>query len=122
MLTVLLAVAWMPLTVHCQAEKIAHLELLSCSTVEAAGSSDGSPCDDALCCSWETSQYRLPPSQPPVPVQLLAMVSLLLVTPDSGSLAESAAADLTALSPDLPKPWPFLLRAALPVRAPSIAS
>jgi hypothetical protein len=121
MLTVLLAVAWLPLTAHCQLEGIAGLEVLQCSSVTAVPSSD-SHSDDTSCCGWEFSEYRLPQSQPPVSAPLSVMVLAVLVTVDCDLPAEVSAGIPTAAPSGSPKPWQFSLRAALPVRAPSIAS
>jgi len=121
-LTVLLAVAWLPLTAHCQLENLTGLEVLRCSPVHAPSPSGSSPCDHASCCGWESGQFQLPQSQPTVSVPLFVVVPLVLVTVDSGLLAHFTDAVLTVLPPDSRKPWQFSLRVALPARAPSIAS
>jgi hypothetical protein len=121
MLTVLLAVAWMPLAGHCQIEHVTGLQFLRCAPADA----DGAPCspaDGGSCCSWESGQYHLPESQPLVAVPLVAVVPLLQPVAESWTPAECGLQDLTEAPPGPPEPWQFSSRAALPVRAPSIAS
>ncbi len=121
MLTVLLAVAWMPLTAHCQIEKVVEVEVLSCAPAETGGTCDGSPCDGGSCCAWESGQFHLPQSQPPAAAPLAAVLALVSTV----ATTQAAAAVDRVLDPspsDSRRPWQFSLRAALPPRAPSIAS
>jgi len=120
-LTVLLALAWMPLTAHCQLERLTDLQELRCESKATDSTPDTSHCGDD-CCSWETAQYRLSSVQPLPTAPLLAVVAATLVSleqEDAHSLQPSAP---PTAPPRPPKPWQFSLRAALPVRAPSIAS
>jgi hypothetical protein len=121
-LTLLLAVAWMPLSVHCQIESITGFSALQCSSSEQGAPVGNSHCDGDLCCAWESGHYTLPSGQPTVPPPLLALLPLVPVLPPLP--AESQLLPETAVehhSPP-PKPWQVSQRAALPVRAPSLAS
>ncbi len=122
LLSLLLAVGWLPLTAHCQIENLTGLEVLRCAPSPADEAPAGSPCNNDSCCSWESGQYYLPQSQRVAVTPLVAVLppALALVTEE----APTASADraLADALPKPPRPWQFSLRAALPVRAPSIAS
>jgi hypothetical protein len=120
-LTLLLAVAWVPLTAHCQIEKLTGLELLSCSCPAADTSCDDSHSDGA-CCGWESGQYQLPQGQPTVAAPLVAVVPMVMLAVEVRLPAKPASPVESAPLPRPPKPWQFSLRAALPVRAPSVTS
>jgi hypothetical protein len=121
-LALLLAVAWMPLTEHCQLESLTGLAVLRCGPVEVGGAPDGSPCHGESCCSWESGQYQLPPGQPEVAAPLLAVSPRVLAVEIEEAQAAAVGSFLMDAPPEPPRPWQFSLRAALPVRAPSIAS
>jgi len=121
MLTVLLAVSWLPLTAHCQLESISGLNFLRCQSAEESCPTESSHCDRAACCGWESGQCRLPQSQPlPLAEALGKIVPPTLNgfekrVPVGVTLAiESASSPIPAL------PWQFSLRAALLPRAPSL--
>jgi hypothetical protein len=122
MLLVLLAVAWAPLSVHCQLENLTGLEVLRCHATEASAPGGNSPCDGGSCCGWESGQYQLPASQLLVVVPTLAVIPCVLVPLESGFPLEAIFSPLEPPPPQFPRPWQFALRTALPVRAPSIAS
>ncbi len=120
-LTVVLALAWMPVTAHCQIERVTGLEILKCDSLPG-GAAPCSSGEGGSCCSWESGLYRLPQGQPVVAVPIMAVVPLVLVMVESWTPAEIGERQLIEDPPRPPKPWQFSLRAALPVRAPSIAS
>jgi hypothetical protein len=121
--TVLLAAAWLPLAAHCQIETATGLEFLVCQPDAAPGQGGSSHCNDALCCDWESVLYHSPQNQPQVMPHLVGMVPPASLARLGNDLpAEVPARPPAAAPPDLPKPWQFVLRAALPVRAPSVAS
>ena len=120
-LTVLLAIAWWPLTAHCQLEGLPGLELLRCVSGDAGEPADGSHCDDG-CCAWESSQYHLPLRQAPRGADLCVFVPWAPARVESVPPAELTASFPTSPPPEPSRPWQFRLRAALPVRAPSIAA
>lgn len=119
----MLAFAWVPLTAHCQMEAVPGFEFLRCSTDTQSTSETGDPCKDGGCCSVETAKYQAHRNQETGPVALVA----ILVANNFGVAEKSLPAEvclgiLTAAPPHLPTSWQFSLRAALPVRAPSLAS
>ena len=123
MLALLLALAWAPLTTHCELESASGLEFLRCA-------SDGQPpagvpghCDDASCCAVESAKYPVPSHRPIVPV-------FVLVPPPFGVVADCELPQppkvtldlLTSAPPELSTAWQFISRAAPPCRAPSLVS
>jgi hypothetical protein len=120
---VLLALAWAPLTSHCQLESIPGLEFLHCSPEGHASTDDGGdPCQDGACCSIESAKYQSPRQQEIIPVVLA-----ILPTANFGLLerplpVEISPGILTSDPPDLQNGWQFTFRTALSPRAPSPVS
>lgn len=123
LLLALLALAWVPLTSHCQIEAALGLDFLRCSTDEQAATGGGDPCKDEGCCSFEFAKYQSPRQQDVAPVVLLAIVPTDNIDVEDRSLpAQTCLGILTAAPPDLTSSWQFSFRTALPPRAPSFAS
>ncbi len=121
-LIVSLALAWMPLAAHCQIEGLIGAEVLQCGPVDTGRAPAGSPCDKGFCCSWEAGHYLLPAGQPQVGGPLVAVLRQVLAEVTEDAPAVVADRVLVDTGPEPPRPWQFFLRAALPVRAPSLAS
>ena len=120
-LVVLLAVIWLPATMHCGLETIPGLQFLACESETAEKSK--SDCSDDDCCSVEKSLYKteqhrfanlLPEFQP---LSLTSVFELASALPDQASREAFAV-----VRPELPKCWQFVFRTASPPRAPSFAS
>ena len=123
MLSVLLALAWVPLTAHCQIESLAGLELFSCQSAGEGPTSSGSHCDDSSCCAWESAQYHPPRNLPLTLVPMFAVVLPVLLSAESDNLPTRVGVSLlTTGPPEMPRIWQITFRAALPVRAPSFVS
>ncbi len=120
MFVAFLALIWVPLTAHCQLESATGLDFLGCGSAEQSDAQGGPCCDDSLCCAWENGPCSLPQnfsSELPCGA-VLETIPLVHVKPPQGS-----SFDVPKLAPPyLCKIWQFLSRAALPVRAPSVAS
>lgn len=112
----------MPVTAHCQIEQLTGLEVLRCAPAEAGEAPAGSPCNSGSCCSWESGQYHLPQSQPAGAAPLVAVLTQFLALATEEAPTATVDRVLADELPKPPRPWQFSLRAALPVRAPSIAS
>lgn len=122
-MAVLLALAWVPLTAHCQIESLAGLDLLSCQFAGETPASSSSPCDDGSCCGWESAQYHLPQNFPLTLAPVFAVILPVLLSAQIDVLPQRAGVSLlTTVPPEVPKIWQFTFRAALPVRAPSLVS
>ena len=122
-LAVLLALAWVPLTAHCQIESLAGMELLSCQSAGETPTSSGSHCADSSCCAWESAQYHLPQNQAPSLIPMFAVVLQVLISvQDDNRPVRVCQSLLKTAPPEMPKIWQFVLRASLPVRAPSLVS
>jgi len=122
-IAILLALAWLPLTAHCQIESLAGMELLSCQSAGETPISSGSHCDDSACCAWESAQYHLPQNFPLALVPIFAVVLPVLLSAESDVLPNPVGVNLlTTAPPEMPRIWQFVLRASLPVRAPSLVS
>ena len=126
-LVVLLALAWVPLTSHCRIEALIDVGFLQCEAdapANHAGQEHGKPCgDEDNCCAVEFAKYPSSRQQDFLP----AFLPVFLPSENSASIhpplpAGGSPGILTPPPPDLPVSWQFSLRAALPPRAPSIAS
>ncbi len=120
-LALLLVLTWAPLTAHCQLESVTGLELLQCPS--GAQTPSSSHCDNSSCCDWETGQYRLPQNQSPVAAYWLALApsEFTVIEVVSSPVFGSPVIQVTGPA-ELAVTWQFAFRAALPIRAPSIAS
>jgi hypothetical protein len=124
-----LALLWVPATGHCQIELLTEWEFLSCGSGHAddgCGSKAADPCEDDACASVEGGDYRsdaqkVTTARPDFGAMLLAswahLASILAVEESASSLVFAAESP-----PVLLTSWQFVSRAALPPRAPSLAS
>ena len=122
----LAAFLWLPVSAHCQLEALTGVNFLACETDSICHNGSQSGSDNADCCSVENSQYHAAPirGQQPLP-HWLPVVSKALIQPAASALiAENDAGILTLTAGpfELLPSRHFLLRTALPVRAPSLAS
>ncbi|MCI0747670.1 MAG: hypothetical protein L0Y58_19875 [Verrucomicrobia subdivision 3 bacterium] len=115
--TFLLAL-WVPCTAHCAIEQLA-LGSDCCAEAQHGGERDCQDC--AVCQAVEGGSYfsplkratfALPVAQPVSPPPTL----------DSIHFAATWRKAAEHIPPELPRVWQFVLRAALPIRAPSVAS
>jgi len=122
-LVVLVAVAWLPMTVHCRLESIPGLEFLACESDNNSDGKQRSDCGDTGCCSAEHSQYKTERHQLKRPSpDFLLLASVPVVDLAKALPPEVTVGVLTAAPPELSTTWHFICRTALPVRAPSLAS
>jgi hypothetical protein len=121
-LALLMVLAWVPLSVHCQIERVLDVSLLSCVSSTPASNTD-SHCGDDACCAWESGDYFPPTRECPLVHLLPAPVLLdrpLEFAP--GNVRQFEKVLPATPPPDLPTSWQFSHRTALPPRAPSLAS
>jgi hypothetical protein len=115
-----LAALWVVVSSHCLLEEVAAFSFLSCAAACAGESTPASHCDDAACQVLESGQYVTSVQPKPPVVAPGIMVLDLTVAAETRTPPELSAGVLTGAPPGLPKTWQFLLRAALPPRAPSL--
>jgi hypothetical protein len=119
----LAALVWLPASAHCQLEALTGLEFLQCAETTQTVCHPGHDCNRQGCCKVEQSHYRSEEFHVALPGPLLVTLAAPLTVPDA-SLApqEIRRGILTAAPPQLVTSRHFLVRTALPVRAPSFAS
>ena len=122
MLALLLALAWAPLVSHCTLENFSGLAFLRCAPDSQTSANLPAHCGTS-CCAAESGNYQLPGHQPELrPPDVAPSILALLAKPLPPLSSTPAVAPRASSQPDRPRTWQFSLRAALPVRAPSIAS
>ena len=123
MLLVSLALSWAPITAHCGLERLEALAFLTCCTHDDAAPHEDDDCQSDGCAVVEAGLYK-------VENNALQLVCPSLSGPDflhpeflrglprslPGIRGARAAPVLIAAS------WQFRCRAAMPIRAPSLAS
>lgn len=125
-LMVLFVGFWLAASTHCGWEQLADLPLFACQeTANPSQSSPASHCDDTFCQTVESGHYLSPQQKSSDLLQ--AAVDLWLLQPcvDAAALDETydeSPRVMVEPPPELPRRWQFVFRAALPARAPSIAS
>jgi hypothetical protein len=124
-LLVLTALLWLPVSSHCQLEVIPGLEFLSCCSHAGKTPHQDNDCKTDGCENVESGFYktedRSPDASHPVSVVMPAILVALLWDA-SLPIPAGSNLDVSQPPPELSKVWQFASRAALPVRAPSIAS
>ncbi len=113
---------WSLAAMHCKLEVLPGFDFLkSCCFAESASSAP-KDCDSDGCGAVEGGGYRAE-EQTAVAPQPFLVLAVLFSTVEA-SLPEFLARSFVPSEspPELPKTWQFSLRAALPVRAPSLAS
>jgi hypothetical protein len=118
----LVAFLWLPVSAHCELEKIPGLEFLRCAAVVANTPDTSDDCSS--CCMVEKLDYRADviglnaPAPELVGLQIdLSQEAFIATLPDEVSVGV-----LVAAPPELFTPRHFLYRTALPARAPSLLS
>lgn len=122
MLVLLMALLWVPITAHCQLESVAGLEFLRCDSDSDHTSDNKEACGDG-CCQVESGHYQVSRNQNIAPAVALLLATLdILADFQLPKLAAPSQGLQPASPPELSVTWQFIARAALPVRAPSVAS
>jgi hypothetical protein len=117
---VVMLAAWMPAASLCLAECAGLVERGDCCADESGGKSDAAA---HPCCFLASGLYKSHDNQTfvtaPDALATAQVLSPISVAPSSSVLASPPP---TVSPPDLPVTWQFSFRAALPPRAPSLAS
>lgn len=126
-LWLLVLALWLPCTMHCSLEA-AGVSLFDCCTRSEANqnprsSHSSDPCRDCHTCSAVESGGYIKQDQSVSAKPLLAVSWLLVRLEFVISAPATDGSSLRAIPPpELPPPWRFAERAALPPRAPSAVS
>lgn len=119
-----LAALWLPVSVHCQLEQLPGLEFLSCCDHEdTTAPHQDDDCEGDACAVVESGLYKIEERQTSLPAPDLTPVMFQLLplpAPISCNLARSGVGGTAP--PEFSRIWQFVSRAALPPRAPSLAS
>ena len=114
-------------TNHCRLEVLKGLEFLVCCSHDAEADGHAAPhqdddCETDGCASLEDGLYKSEDGRIPTIVPLLVAVEIVRTDDALLTHAPPLAQFSTFAIPELPASWQFLLRAASPPRAPSLAS
>ena len=123
MLIVLLALSWAPITAHCGLERLEALAFLTCCTHDDAAPHEDDDCETDGCAVVEAGLYKIEndfvPSINPSPSNPAFLHARVLPHPSRNLPKVLEACRIPLL---ISASWQFLSRAALPIRAPSLAS
>ena len=126
MTVVLLAILWVPLSIHCELERLSVLEFLSCCPHEPSpGHADadcaGDECAGDVCAVVESGLYKNE-DRPALVVSPELNVFEPALSERFLSVDVSPSVSFPEFPPGHLMPWQFSLRAAPSPRAPSAAS
>jgi hypothetical protein len=125
-IAVALLALWLPATLHCQLETIPGLEFLSCCQHpdgDKGAAQHERDCANDGCAEVESGLYTLEKTQVAPAKSLLELAPVSIAPTETRPPQDHAALpDLSSPPPELDSTWHFLVRAALPVRAPALAS
>jgi hypothetical protein len=121
--TVMVLAVWSACTVHCAIENLTGTAGLPCCN-EDGGQSDQAPNapGHCVCGSIQSGGYVSQATALSIPIPLAGLCLYDVPPQDKDSLARPGIVEVTLSPPELVGSWQFFLRAALPVRAPSLAS
>jgi hypothetical protein len=118
----LLAVLWLPATLHCGLETAGLL--LHEHGIESADSGCATACEKESCSTLEDGAYKKAsdPIKVSAPSLALCITQLVLdvAVETAAESAPSVSPYTTDSPPELARTWQFTVRTALPARAPSL--
>lgn len=119
-IVVVVAVLWLPMTMHCQLERLPALSFLPCGEYPEQASHQESDCEMDGCAVVESGLYLSSHSHSEFRV---SFPHTLYRAPESMPEVISNCEKprhLSTVPPDFPKTWQFAFRTALLPRAPSV--
>ena len=121
--TGLVLAVWAACTAHCAIANQSGAAVLPCCN-EDGGQSDQSPTapGHCVCSAIQGGGYVSPNSALSIPLPLDGLCLFDVVPQDEDSVARPGCVEPAISPPGDLEPWQFLLRAALPARAPSLVS
>ena len=121
MLFLVLAFAWAPITWHCNLEVLPVLDFLACCAHEKeAAPHQDNDCESDSCAVVESGNYKTQEEQVFVAPPQVAAWLVQQASPEP--IDEISQSVVATSSPEELHIWQFVLRTALPVRAPSTVS
>jgi len=123
--TVTLLAVWAGCALHCALESITSSPSLDCCNEEAERSSDSNPDSpgQCVCSTIQSALYSTQQSGFSVPLPIVGVFLFdLPVRDEAESLSLPGLFRASASPPDNQCRWQFVVRAAMPVRAPSLLS
>jgi len=117
-------VALWPLVVsHCDLEQFPGLKFLACGDGATETPHQDNACKTDSCASVESGLYKTASGRLEVPTPSVALSPFLTASLLEATRLDSASnVTFDSAPPEIPGAWRFLLRTALPPRAPSFAS
>ncbi len=115
---------WLPATLHCDLEAAGLGPLFHCADGHGADEHDDGASRDA-CDLLESGTFKLAANTAVLPPPALCSCLLCLVAPlptITLTPTPTGVTDRIAAPPEVARTWHFLVRAALPSRAPSLAA
>ena len=119
----LLVALWLPATLHCDFEAVGFETLFHCESDHHSASTE--PDSEDSCELVENGWIKLSTTQIARSAPLLSTDVLCFATPrpdDPLDPPANALSETLVAPPEIARTWQFLVRAALPVRAPSSAA
>src|SRR5262245_35305420 len=101
-LAILFLALWLPVTSHCQLEKIPGLEFLECPSDVA----EDSHCDDDACVTIESGDYKIQDNDTSLPHPVFTIVLFNFALSES-TAAENSGVVLTTVPLEIPAGWQF---------------
>jgi hypothetical protein len=118
----LMLALWGLAKVHCDLEQVPGLEFLACCQHPDTAPHQDNDCEHDACSVVESGFYKVEEQAASVPVPLLVL-SFVLPLWEAAPPAPAPRPELLNCSlPELPRPWQFFYRTALPPRAPSLVA
>lgn len=118
-----LVALWLPVSVHCQLERLPGLEFLSCCDhAEATAPHQDDDCEGDGCAVVESGLYKIEERQATLPAPDLEAFDATLLSDPALTSADAGDAVCSTAPLELLASWRFSLRTALSPRAPSTVS
>lgn len=121
-IALLLVAFWMPLTTHCDLERLTGFEFLACADQGESQPHSDNDCTTDACLAVESGCYKVEDKSVTLPAPVLLPVLVTPLTAEAINISPRSF-DLTdSAPPELSHIWQFSFRTALPPRAPSVVS
>ena len=114
---------WPLVVSHCDLEQLPGFEFLACGDGAAETPHQDNECETDSCASVESGLYKTESGRLEVPTPSVTLSAFLTASLLEATRFDSACnVTFDSTPPEIPSAWRFLLRTALPPRAPSLVS